>query len=76
VTDIHIAIDRDRVRTDINLAVRHWFSNTVLVLQWWVNRFRFPSRTNQPTPVFAASLHYYLQVLSAVKAVCADDWVG
>jgi len=28
VTEVHIAINRDEVRTDINLAVRHWSSNT------------------------------------------------
>jgi hypothetical protein len=80
VTDIHIAINRD----EVDLTVRHWSSNTVVGQS-------FPSRTNKPTPVFAPSLHYlrvlllaglvtcrscYLQVLSAVKAVCADDWVG
>jgi hypothetical protein len=37
---------------------------------------RNPSRTDRPAPEFAPSLHYLVQVLSAVKAVSADACVG
>jgi len=68
VTEIRIAINRDEVQT------LTWPRAIGPAIQGWVNRFGIPSRTNQLTPLFAASLHG-LQVLSAVKAVCADDWV-
>ena len=73
------ALEQVNLRNEAGLLISIWlyiddidvlFAGGVAVF------LRNPSRTDRPAPEFAPSLHYLVQVLSAVKAVSADACVG
>jgi hypothetical protein len=73
------ALEQVNLRNEAGLLISIWLyidDIDVLFAGGVAIFLRNPSRTDRPAPEFAPSLHYLVQVLSAVKAVSADACVG